>query len=103
MAGSLAKGRQVTFMSNKKIYPLKALILLFIMSCSDTKSLNFEVYETSATGNKLTKIEEFPESESIVNIVIKPGETFQKIIGFGGSFTESSAFLLNQVSTKKQG
>ncbi len=72
------------------------------MSCSDTKSLNFEVYETSATGNKLTKIEEFPESESIVNIVIKPGETFQKIIGFGGSFTESSAFLLNQVSQKNR-
>lgn len=72
------------------------------MSCSNTRSLDFEVYETSATGNKLTKIEEFPESESIVNIEIKPEETFQKIIGFGGSFTESSAFLLNQISQKNR-
>ncbi|MCG8373084.1 MAG: glycosyl hydrolase family 30, partial [Balneolales bacterium] len=60
------------------------------------------VYETSASGNKLTKVEEFPDSGSVVNIEIKPEETFQKITGFGGSFTESSAYLLNEIGEENR-
>ncbi len=60
--------------------------------------MNIEVYETSAKGNQLTKISNFPEVHKTTAITINPDETFQTITGFGGSFTESSAYLLNQLS-----
>ncbi|WP_445196293.1 glycoside hydrolase family 30 protein [Tamlana sedimenti] len=73
------------------------------MSCSESKMpLEFEVFETSANGNKLTKIMEFPKVDSIVKIKINPEKTFQTITGFGGAFTESSAYLLNQLSKKNR-
>ncbi len=64
--------------------------------------MNFEVYETSASGNKLTRITEFKTAESLVNITLKPEQTLQTITGFGGSFTESSAYLLNKLSKKNR-
>ena len=64
--------------------------------------LNIEVYETSAQGNKLNKINEFSKNINQILITIKPEETFQKIIGFGGSFTASSAFLLNKLSQENR-
>ncbi len=64
--------------------------------------LEIEVYETSASGNQLTKITEFPQAESVVDITLNPDEKFQKITGFGGSFTESSAYLVNQLSEENR-
>ncbi|WP_019387964.1 glycoside hydrolase family 30 protein [Algibacter luteus] len=64
--------------------------------------MNFEVFETSASGNSLTKITEFKASDSLVNITLKPEETLQTISGFGGAFTESSAYLLNKLSKKNR-
>ncbi|WP_406685658.1 glycosyl hydrolase family 30 [Seonamhaeicola sp. MEBiC1930] len=60
--------------------------------------LNIEVYETSAKGNKLTKINQFKKADSLVTIKLNPAQEFQKITGFGGAFTESSAYLLNKLS-----
>ncbi|WP_281540623.1 glycoside hydrolase family 30 protein [Maribacter aestuarii] len=64
--------------------------------------LKVAVYETSARGNKLTQI--FPGSSvkkaSIIRLL--PSEKFQTITGFGGSFTEASAYLLNQLSKKNR-
>jgi glucosylceramidase len=57
-----------------------------------------EVYETSANGNLLTKITEFPTVENAIKITVLPKEKYQTITGFGGSFTESSASLLNRLS-----
>jgi glucosylceramidase len=65
-------------------------------------TLNIEVYETSESGNKLTKVEEFTPSETTINVTLDPAETFQEITGFGGSFTESSAYLLNQLSEENR-
>ena len=79
-----------------------ALIVLF-MGCSKTKeSLQVVVYETSESGNKLTKITDFSSVENPVIVTISPEEKFQTITGFGGSFTESSAYLLNEISKKNR-
>jgi glucosylceramidase len=82
---------------------LKILIVIFSMaftlnSCKVTKDLEVEVYETSAQGNSLKKITEFSKSENPILITLNPEEKFQTITGFGGSFTESSAYLLNRLS-----
>ena len=71
------------------------------MSCNEeSNQLKVEVYETSASGNKLKKVDVFFNSneKDIVNIELFPDTTFQTITGFGGSFTESSAYLLNKLS-----
>ena len=83
----------------KKLNLLFAFFLLTIMSqsCAD-KELNVEVFETSANGNQLTKLTEFAKGESPSTISINPEKQFQTITGFGGSFTESTAYLLNQLS-----
>ena len=62
-----------------------------------------EVYETSENGNQLERITEFTKDDLIsVDININPEEHFQTITGFGGSFTESSAYLLNQLSKENR-
>ena len=66
------------------------------------ESLDIEVYETSASGNKLSKIQEFAISDSISKLTITPDQEFQTITGFGGSFTESSAYLLNQLGKENR-
>ena len=67
-------------------------------SCKAIKDLEVDVYETSAQGNSLKKITEFSKDENPVLITLYPVEKFQTITGFGGSFTESSAYLLNRLS-----
>lgn len=69
-----------------------------LFGCNENETLTTEVYETSAGGNSLTKIIPDAKSESPVLITIKPEEKFQTITGFGGSFTEASAYLLNKLS-----
>ena len=61
-----------------------------------------EVYETSAAGHKMERLNEFIPSRASASIEVFPKETFQKITGFGGSFTKSSAYLLNQLSTRQR-
>jgi len=73
-----------------------------MVNCSEKNTLEIEVYETSESGNKLTRIEKFPDADSIVNVSIVPEERYQKITGIGGSFTEASAYLLNLLSKKKR-
>ena len=58
-----------------------------------------EVYETSANGNKLKKVTDFTTGDNPDIIIIIPEEKFQTITGFGGSFTEASAYLLNRLGT----
>ena len=67
------------------------------------KPLEVRVYETSASGNKMKQLIDFEHHDSI-DIVIKlnPEKTFQTITGFGGAFTESSAYLLNKLSKENR-
>ncbi len=71
-------------------------------SCKATKQLQVEVYETSANGNSLKKITSFSEGKTPVIITLNSSEKFQTITGFGGSFTESSASLLNRLSKENR-
>lgn len=82
--------------------PLLIIIMALISACNSDQLLNIEVYETSADGHQQTKITAFSPQESRIEIDIKPNEKFQTITGFGGSFTESSAYLLNQLSKKNR-
>ncbi|MGB3607949.1 glycoside hydrolase family 30 protein [Psychroserpens sp.] len=86
-----------------------ALIVVLMGSCNDNKSkenvqkiLKVEVYETSANGNQLKKLTDFESTDSSATITISPDKKFQTITGFGGSFTESSAYLLNKLSKKNR-
>lgn len=74
------------------------LFLLLMNSCTKSEKLNIEVYETSAGGNQLALLTEFPSAKEVLDIAIHEEEEYQTITGFGGSFTEASAYLLNQLS-----
>lgn len=82
-------------MRTKCIFTL--LVAVMLSACSTDNKLNVEVYETSANGNQLKKVTEFAVGEKPYNIKLLPDEKFQTITGFGGSFTESSAYLLNKL------
>jgi glucosylceramidase len=81
---------------------LSILIALCLCSCQKEKEMEIKVYETSENGNKLKEITQFSENDNIVKIIINPEEKFQIITGFGGSFTEASAYLLNRLSKKNR-
>ncbi len=79
------------------------LIILIIMSaCNTDGELIVDVFETSASGNKLTKLTNYNSESPETVITIIPNEEYQTITGFGGSFTESSAYLLNKLSTENR-
>ncbi|MCX6283126.1 MAG: glycosyl hydrolase family 30, partial [Bacteroidetes bacterium] len=82
---------------------LASSLMITLMNC-DVKQNNLpvNVFETSANGNKLKRIAEFPSGRETVSIQLLPGQKFQTITGFGGSFTEASAYLLNKLSKKKR-
>ncbi|MGJ8761096.1 MAG: glycoside hydrolase family 30 protein [Polaribacter sp.] len=74
-----------------------------MISCNQKDNkLSVEVYETSEAGNKLTQITDFVPVENAATITLNPKKTFQTITGFGGAFTESSAYLLNKLSQKNR-
>ena len=80
-------------------YQLYAFLLILMPAFSIAqKQLSVKVYETSASGNKLSLITAFSDQSNASVIKILPVLTFQTITGFGGSFTESSAYLLNKLS-----
>jgi glucosylceramidase len=90
-----------------KIVGSKFLIIACIMafslhSCKVADKLNVQVYETSERGNSLTKITQFSNEGTPVVVTINPDEKFQTITGFGGSFTESSAYLLNKLGKENR-
>lgn len=79
------------------------LIIMTLIGCNAKHmELEVEVYETSASGSKLKKITEFSRSKEGSAIKILPEDKFQIITGFGGSFTEASAYLLNNLSKEKR-
>ena len=85
-----------------RIYFFLILIFMSVLSCTSEKSLSVNVIETSKNGNKLSPVKNFTEASEVSSIRINPEKTYQKITGFGGSFTESSAYLLNKLSAKNR-
>lgn len=68
----------------------------------ETKQFEIKVFETSSAGNQLTEVFNFETTNNVVAVHLNPEKTFQTITGFGGAFTESSAYLLNQLSQAKR-
>ena len=63
------------------------------------KALGVTAVETSAAGHQLTPVkplDQQPDSGAV--LMLHPDMAFQTITGIGGSFTEASAYLLNQLS-----
>nr|WP_299389352.1 glycoside hydrolase family 30 protein [Allomuricauda sp.] len=69
---------------------------------SCTNRLEVEIYETSAEGYRLTVVSAAEKAKEEVMIRLLPEEKFQTITGFGGSFTQSSAHLLNQLGAENR-
>ena len=79
------------------------LLFLTMLECNaQQKQLKADVFETSAAGNKLNKISGFSANKKSSIIQLLPDQKFQTILGFGGSFTEASAYLMNKISKKNR-
>ena len=84
-------------------YYLCFFIFSVMSSCTKKQNeLIVEVYETSESGNKLTQITKFEKGENPSQIKLLPEEKLQTITGFGGAFTESSAYLLNKLGKENR-
>lgn len=80
---------------------ISALITGFLlvgMACTPTeKNSSIAIYQTSASGDQLTPVEQVDAETSYI-IVLDTTQKKQVIQGFGGAFTESTCYLLNQIS-----
>lgn len=85
-------------------------ITLTMIACKENKQESkevtlqqgFEVYETSRSGHKLSALDTFVRRDTVSEIKLNPSKTYQKYTGFGGAFTESSAYLLNRLSKENR-
>ena len=82
----------------------KTLILMILFTAISCNSISPEVhvYETSESGNQLSLQTTFEHDSEVSTIVINSKKELQTITGFGGAFTESSAYLLNKMSEEKR-
>ncbi|MDE0770753.1 MAG: glycoside hydrolase family 30 protein [Salibacteraceae bacterium] len=77
------------------------LIFFVFIACNSKREqhLSVRVFQTSASGDKLTEKSLSESQKSPEHTVqINPNKKFQVITGIGGAFTESSASILNQLS-----
>lgn len=58
--------------------------------------------ETSMEGKKMDVVSNFITLENKTVVTLNPEKEYQTITGIGGSFTESSAYLLNKLSPKNR-
>ncbi|MEZ4386469.1 MAG: glycoside hydrolase family 30 protein [Candidatus Krumholzibacteriia bacterium] len=82
--------------------PLLAVACGGLTGCRDRSPLELEVYETSARGHQLTRVSGFVQHPDAVTLRVLPEQTYQTITGFGGSFTEASATLLNRLGAENR-
>ncbi|MDT8347239.1 MAG: glycoside hydrolase family 30 protein [Flavobacteriaceae bacterium] len=90
-------------MDNLLKYGIFNTLLFFMLSLklSSAQDLQVKIVETSATGNRMTEV--FPIKEAALSeVIINTDKKFQKITGFGGSFTEASAQVLLKLSPDKR-
>ena len=87
----------------KTLFIYIPLLFITMLECNaQPKQLKADVFETSATGNKLTRRSDFSANKKSAVIQLLPDQKFQTILGFGGSFTEASAYLMNKLSKKNR-
>jgi glucosylceramidase len=83
-------------------YKILFLMILFTAISSNSINPEVQVYETSESGNQLSLQTSFEHDSEASTIVINSKKELQTITGFGGAFTESSAYLLNKMSEEKR-
>ena len=92
--------------TQQHLYSLKTIFIGIIcavfIQCNTTDKMTVDVYETSEKGNALTLIRDFKPAKKSLTIHVDLDKQFQKITGFGGSFTEASAFLLTKLSPENR-
>ena len=88
-------------LSNSNIILLQILTITSLISSCSPKSNDYvvDVYQTSQSGDNLKLITKNPTTQTVgkskkVSLRIKPDQKFQEYVGFGASFTESSAWNL---------
>lgn len=59
---------------------------------------SLEIVETNSDGIKLGKVDMLPSGKTESTIKLLTDEKCQSIVGFGGAFTQATAYLLNQLS-----
>jgi glucosylceramidase len=91
------------------IIALTGIVLSALTICQEKSSRDMttaKVFQTSKAGDKLAQKETLRFSttggEELPAITLSPELTFQEIVGFGGAFTQSSAYVLSQLSPKKR-
>lgn len=72
------------------------------MLLDTTDSYSVRIFETSADGNALTEIQPIHPCLDGISVQVDTQTRHQSILGFGGSFTESSAYLLNSMSPSQR-
>ncbi len=84
-------------------------LLLFIvfyptnpMFSEGAHTYSVKIYETSASGHALTEIPQGDGTHQAISIRLNVRKKYQDILGFGGSFTEASAHLLQSMSNKQR-
>ena len=80
--------------------------LFFPSSCKEKPSYQVDIYQTSEKGDNLklisNKIQNTQSNTKPISLTIDPNKKFQKYIGFGASFTESSAWNLATIPVEKR-
>jgi glucosylceramidase len=94
--------KQVSQNKNLIYYTLLCAFFVLNIQCKHVNEISVIVYETSEKGNALKELNKYEPAEKTAIIDINPEIKFQKIIGFGGSFTEASATILNEVSKENR-
>ncbi|MBP8114031.1 MAG: glycoside hydrolase family 30 protein [Chitinophagaceae bacterium] len=89
-------------MGRFKLFNILLPILFMLNAVNSEEKSEVEIFETAANGNKLTAVKTSAQEESSITITLFPDEKFQTITGFGGSFTEASASLLNKLSKENR-
>jgi len=72
------------------------------MFSEDAHTYSVQIFETSASGHALTEIPQGNGTHQAISITLNPTKQYQEILGFGGSFTEASAHLLQSMSNKQR-
>lgn len=78
------------------------IFILGVCSCTEKRTMKVEIFETRAGSSPFQKIDAPETVSEPKTIKIIPSEQYQTIIGFGGAFTESSAYLLHKLSEENQ-
>jgi glucosylceramidase len=80
-----------------------ATCLLFACNKPESKKMDVKIFQTSSKGEHFKEIIlDSITTESFDTLELFPDQEYQTITGFGGAFTQSSAYLLSQLSEANQ-